>query len=197
MVVTVRVVAKPLRLSLASYVLLGAVDQAGPCTPYDLKRIVATRVGPLYELAHSQYYDETARLAKAGLLEETQEEDGRRRLQYALTSEGRRHLLRWLRMPDFQKPELRDTGLLKLAFADRLDPDEIGHLAREHAEVARMLCGELEDAAAQDEAPRAAHLNVALVRAMVAFWDELAEALPDRVTFDESRADAPDDRIPT
>lgn len=183
MVTIVQGVAKTLRLSIASYVLLGAIEHAGSATPYDLKRIVAQRVGPLYELAHSQYYDETARLAKAGYLAETQEDEGRRRLLYSLTDEGRRTLMRWLRVPEFAAPEFRDLGLLKLAFSGSLDPDEIGNLARDHAASNRELVESLEVSVQDAESGPAAGLNLALAKAMVAFWDELAESLPDRAVF--------------
>jgi PadR family transcriptional regulator, regulatory protein AphA len=174
-------VGKPLRLSLASYVLLGAIESAGPVTPYDLKRVVAQRVGPLFELAHSQYYDETARLAKAGLLEESQEDEGRRRLVYSITEEGGRALRRWLRVPELHRPELRDAGLLKLAFSECLDDDEVGNLARDQVQVARALRDELTEGAGA--LGPAGELNVAVVEAMIAFWAALAERLPDRAVF--------------
>ncbi len=183
MVSTVLGVAKPPRLSLASFVLLGAIDHAGSATPYDLKRIVAQRVGPFYELAHSQYYDETARLAKAGYLEETQEDEGRRRLLYSLTDEGRRTLMRWLRVPEFVAPEFRDLGLLKLAFSGSLDPDEIGNLARDHAASNRELAENLANVEGDPDCGPAAGLSLALAKAMVAFWEQLAESLPDRAVF--------------
>lgn len=172
-----------LRLSPVSYVLLGAVEAAGSCTPYDLKRLVAERVGPLYEIAHSQYYDETGRLAKLGLLEERPAGDGRRRVFYSITPEGRRELLRWLRVPDYSRPELRDSGLLKLAFTDALDGDEVAQLARDQLEVLVALRDELgasgdgaeraADARAAD--PSARTLSLLVADAMAAFWERIAE----------------------
>jgi len=47
----------------------------GPSTPYDLKRFVQLSVGNFWPFPHTQLYAEPARLAEAGLLEET----GRRR----------------------------------------------------------------------------------------------------------------------
>jgi DNA-binding PadR family transcriptional regulator len=163
--------------------LLGAIDHAGSATPYELKRIVAQRVGPLFELAHSQYYDETARLARAGFLLETQEDEGRRRLVYALTDEGRRTLLRWLRVPEFSPPEFRDLGLLKLAFSGALDPDEVGNLARDQAASAADLVDAVAMATAEDDCGPAAALNLALAKAMAAFWADLAASLPVRAGF--------------
>lgn len=145
----------PLRLGTSSYILLGAIAQAGPCSPYELKRVVAQLVGPLWALPHSQVYDEAARLAKAGLLAESQEGSGRRKLSYAVTDAGRRELLRWLRVPSRERMELRDVGMVKLAFASELAPGEVAELAADHLAAWQIMRAELDallDAAGSNEA---------------------------------------------
>lgn len=170
------------RLSTTSYVLLGAVEFAQPVTPYDLKRVVAERVGNLYEIPHSQYYDETAKLAKAGLMEERREGEGRRRLSYTITEDGHRALLRWLRMPGFERPEVRDPGLLKLAFSGPLDADEIGSVAREQVDFLRFLLEEsLSDLGREGcEASLGAQLSRVYLEAALGFWERLGSRMPER-----------------
>ena len=169
------------RLSTTSYVLLGAVEFAQPVTPYDLKRVVAERVGNLYEIPHSQYYDETAKLAKAGLMEERREGEGRRRLSYTITEEGHRALLRWLRMPGFERPEVRDPGLLKLAFSGPLDADEIGSVAREQVDFLRFLLDEsLTDLNEGADVSLGAQLSRVYLEAALGFWERLGSQMPER-----------------
>ena len=74
-----------LRLGPTSYLVLGIVAMRGPSTPYDLKRFVQLSVGNFWPFPHTQLYAEPARLAEAGLLEETREETGRRRRHYTIT----------------------------------------------------------------------------------------------------------------
>jgi DNA-binding PadR family transcriptional regulator len=49
-----------------------------PATSYDLKQFVGNTIGNFWAFAHSQLYDEPARLVRDGLVEETVEEGGRR-----------------------------------------------------------------------------------------------------------------------
>ena len=165
------------RLTNTSYALLGAIGQAGPCSPYDLKRVLARRIGPLWEVPHSQIYDEAARLARAGLLSERQEGTGRRRLSYSLTEDGRRELLRWLRMPTRDRMEFRDVGLLKLAFADELQPAELRHVAEDHLEAWTTLRGELAESMDGPSAPYV----LAMAESAVRFWTEMRDRLPSSV----------------
>ena len=176
----------PPRLTATSYALLGAIAQAGPCSPYELKRVLARTVGPLWEIPHSQIYDEAARLARAGLLSETQEGTGRRRLSYAITEDGHRELLRGLRRPGRDRVELRDVGLLKLAFADELQPAELRHVAEDHVELWSALAGELAGAMQG----RGGAYAAAVADAAAAFWRTLAEGLPDGLEDAEGRGSA-------
>ena len=164
----------PPRLTSTSYALLGAIAQAGPCSPYELKRVMARGIGALWEVPHSQIYDEAARLARGGLLVETQEGTGRRRLSYTITEDGRRELLRWLRMPSRDRMELRDTGLLKLAFAAELQPAELRHVADDHAEAWSAL---RQEVAGSMSGPGAVYV-LAMADAAIQFWQELRDKLP-------------------
>lgn len=135
---------------------------------------MARSIGPLWEVPHSQIYDEAARLARSGLLLEAQEGSGRRRLNYTLTEAGRRELLRWLRMPSRDRMELRDVGLLKLAFAGELQPAELRHVANDHVEAWSALHAEL---IATMSGPSAGYV-IAMAAAATSFWEALRDTLP-------------------
>ncbi len=111
------------RLTPISFIVLGFVEWAGETTPYRLKQMVARSVGHFWTLQHAQLYTEPERLAKAGLLTEQREQDGRRRKLYSITDEGRRALERWRAEPTDAILELRAPALLKLFFG--ADPAEL------------------------------------------------------------------------
>ena len=105
-----------IQLTQTSYVVLGLVAQSGEATPYDLKQIVAATIANFFDIPHSQIYAEPDRLARAGYLSERREQAGRRRKHYGVTAKGRRALEEWLAHPTADLYELRDPGLLQLAF---------------------------------------------------------------------------------
>lgn len=163
----------PPRLTPTSYTLLGAVSQAGPCSPYELKRVLARTVGPLWEVPHTQIYDEAARLARRGLLVEAQEGAGRRRLTYSITENGRAELLRWLRSPTSDRVEVRDVGLLKVAFGAELEAAELAHVAEDHARAWAALAEHLSHAMAG----RGADYTLSVAAAATQFWADLEREL--------------------
>jgi DNA-binding PadR family transcriptional regulator len=103
-------------LTPTSYIVLGLVRQAGEATPYALKQIAAASVGNFFSIPHSQLYAEPERLATGGYLSVRRERGGRRRKHYSLTKQGEDALAEWLDTPTGELYELRDPGLLKLAF---------------------------------------------------------------------------------
>lgn len=165
-----------IQLTQTSYVVLGLVDQAGEATPYDLKQIVAATVGGFFSIPHSQLYAEPERLARAGYLRERREQTGRRRKHYALTDTGRRALAEWLRTPTAELYELRDPGLLKLAFGG--DPQALAsaqltaHEAR--LEELRTLLRALEEAGAPEEQRLVAEAGIGHAREYIRFWKKLS-----------------------
>src|SRR6202166_3023959 len=72
------------RLTETSYIVLGLIEQIGPATPYDLKRVAQLSTVNFWSVPHTQLYTECARLAEEGLLTERREESGRRRRVYRL-----------------------------------------------------------------------------------------------------------------
>jgi PadR family transcriptional regulator AphA len=167
-----------IQLTQTSYVVLGLVDRAGEATPYDLKQIVSATIGGFFSIPHSQLYAEPERLARAGYLIERREESGRRRKHYTLTDEGRKALREWLRTPTEELYELRDPGLLKLAFGG--DPKSLARAQlaahEERLEQLRAIARMLEQAGAPEEQRLVAEAGIGHSREYVRFWRKVSGA---------------------
>jgi PadR family transcriptional regulator, regulatory protein AphA len=162
-----------------SYIILGLI-QYGPATPYELKARVANALGNFWALQHAQLYSETARLAKAGLLNEEREEGGRRRKTYSITGTGRKALEEWLATPTRALTEVRDLGTLKLFLG--ADPEIIAPVQVEvHRAKLAEYEGYLAEISALDlEIPKGMksglESGIMHERVFVRFWAELAKA---------------------
>jgi len=188
-----------IRLGPTSYLVLGMVALRGPSNPYQLKQAVAHSVGYFWNFPHAQLYDEPVRLARAGLLEERQEETGRRRRTYEITPAGRAALVAWLNEDGVQPMEIRDVGLLKLFFSELTDPAAVVRLARAEEALNRRRLEEHEGieqrfAERPDLANRLAPLalGLGLNRLVADFWKDIAERQPGS----RSAAEAEDQTIP-
>jgi len=102
------------RLSTTSYAVLGLVGYLQPCTPYELERFIRASIDNFWQVPHTTFYSEPARLAEAGLLEEERESGGRRRKRYSLTEDGRAALDAWVHSGTAAPPDVRDELLLKV-----------------------------------------------------------------------------------
>jgi DNA-binding PadR family transcriptional regulator len=110
-------------LSSVGKVILGML-QWTPRSGYDVKTVVDRSTRFFWAASYGQIYPELRRLERDGLIAgERAGEDGRRRRAYRLTRRGRARLRAWLLAPEAGY-ELRDEGLLKLFFADALEPEE-------------------------------------------------------------------------
>jgi PadR family transcriptional regulator AphA len=167
------------RLTPASYIVLGLLSWTGEATPYRLKQLVAGSVGFFWSIQHAQLYTEPERLARGGYLTERREEGGRRRKLYALTDKGRTALTEWRAEPTAQLSEVRNLGLLKLFFG--ADPAALAEvqLAAHRAELAeyeRIREGMPEEL---PEGPRLAlEFGMRNARTWIEFWQELADRPP-------------------
>ena len=120
---------KPIKLTTTSYAVLCLLDLAGEATPYELKQMLVNSIEHFWPVPHTTFYDEPARLAKAGYLSHTQEQQGRRRKRYALTDLGREALRAWTQAPGAPSSQYRDEAMLKVfagadpqdAFAGRIE----------------------------------------------------------------------------
>lgn len=163
------------RLTPTSYIVLGLLEAAGEATPYDLKRTVAISLGNFWSLPHAQLYAEPERLAAAGLLDERQEQDGRRRKYYKLTTRGREALREWLAQPTAEMTELRDLAMLKVFFGAEPETMAAAQLPARKSKLAEYEAL-LEDAG--PHLPRGIVLSleagIGHERDWVEFWSRLA-----------------------
>jgi PadR family transcriptional regulator, regulatory protein AphA len=163
-------------LTPTSYIVLGLVGVGGETTPYDLKQMAAATIGSFFSIPHSQLYAEPERLAQAGLLKERREEGGRRRKHYSLTTAGRRALGEWLATPTDELYELRDPGLLKLAFG--ADPKSLATAQLEahkrHLAELEALGRVLEAADAPREQRLVLEAGLGHEREYLRFWKRVA-----------------------
>jgi PadR family transcriptional regulator, regulatory protein AphA len=105
------------------YVILGALSW-GPRSGYEIKQLVDKATRFFWAASYGQIYPELRRLEAAGLVAGAADpQGGRRRTRYTLTPEGHARLREWL-VDESAGYELRDEGLLKLFFADALEPGE-------------------------------------------------------------------------
>jgi PadR family transcriptional regulator AphA len=164
-----------IKLTPTSYIVLGLLEAAGEATPYDLKRVVGQSLGNFWSLPHAQLYAEPERLAAAGLLDERQEQSGRRRKHYKLAARGRQALREWLAQPTAEMTELRDLALLKVFFG--AEPETMA-AAQLPAHAGKLAEYEALLADAGRQLPRgivlALEAGVGHERDWVEFWSRLA-----------------------
>jgi PadR family transcriptional regulator, regulatory protein AphA len=164
------------RLTETSYIVLGLLEQLEPATPYDLKQVAQLSTSNFWSVPHTQLYTECARLAGEGLLDERQEQTGRRRRIYRLTKRGRQALDSWRGEPSSDLYELRDAATLKLFFGG--DPAMLAatqlEAHRGRLKAYEQLRGEIPNA------PRgqllALDCGIGHEREFIRFWSRLAEA---------------------
>jgi PadR family transcriptional regulator, regulatory protein AphA len=70
---------KQIRLTTTSYAVLSLLETFGEATPYELKQALEHTIENFWPVPHTTFYEEPARLAKAGYLSQHQESGGRRR----------------------------------------------------------------------------------------------------------------------
>lgn len=160
------------------YVVLGLIERHGPMTPYELKARVEESVDYFWPIPHAQLYRIPARLAERGLLHEEQEEAGRRRRVFHLTSRGGEALRSWLADPEAGPAETRDPSQVKLFFADLSAPEHLAALARAQlAEHEKWLAEYQAQRAslAPDDVARQRLLDLGIVHetSYVEYWKSL------------------------
>ncbi len=127
-------------LKTSSYLILALV-RGGITSGYAIKRFIEQqRMEVFWATTFAQIYPELALLERDGYITHRDDPHGaRQRRAYELTGRGEEALMSWLREETIAPMELRDEGLLRLAFAD--------HLPREEAiELVRRLRARAEDA---------------------------------------------------
>lgn len=167
-----------IRLTTSSYVVLSLVAQLQPATAYDLKRLAHSTVFNFWSLPHTVLYTETQRLCDAEYLQAEQEEGGRRRRRFSLTTAGSDVLEQWRAEPTDEFLELRDPGLLRLFAGAEPQALAVRQLERHRAQLRAYL--DLDEALASspgDQGPVRSTLaaGIAIEREYVRFWTTLAD----------------------
>ncbi|MGO9321391.1 MAG: PadR family transcriptional regulator [Solirubrobacteraceae bacterium] len=166
------------RLTEASYIVLGLLELAGQATPYDLKRVAQLTTSNFWSIPHTQLYTECARLAREGLLDERQEQTGRRRRTYQLTGRGSELLARWRDQPTAELYELRDASTLKLFFGGDPAALAVSQLVahRRQLEAYERLRAGLADAPLGQRL--ALECGIGHEREFIRFWSSVSETDP-------------------
>jgi DNA-binding PadR family transcriptional regulator len=133
-------------LKPSSFVILGLV-RGGVTSGYAIRRFVEQqRMDRFWATTFAQIYPELAQLEERGYLVHRDDScGGRERRAYALTRKGEDALLAWLRRARIPPRELRDEGMLRLAFADQLPREDAIELVRRLRERAEDTEREFRD----------------------------------------------------
>lgn len=108
-------------LSPSAYVILGMI-RLGRRSGYEIKQAVQLSIRFFWTISQAQIYPTLQSLERDHLIQGHDEPQGRRpRRVYDLTPTGELALAGWLASDEPLPFELRDTGLLKVFFADLLD----------------------------------------------------------------------------
>jgi PadR family transcriptional regulator AphA len=131
-----------MELNATAKVLLGFIA-ARPRSGYEIKQLVDFSTQYFWAASYGRIYPELKRLEEEGLIKGADASNGARtRTVFTLTAKGRKAAADWISTaPEIY--ELRDEGLLKLFFADTLDPARAPGIAREHAARSAATAAEL------------------------------------------------------
>jgi len=140
----------PARERPAEYAILGLLVGDGQGSHgYDLSRHFSTGapLGEVLRLEPGMLYHHLKRLERAGLVGSTAVQEGSRppKQIYQITHEGRARLTRWLQSPVDHTREIRLEFLVKLFFAQRLDPGTTAGLVQTQLDTLRLVQQSLSD----------------------------------------------------
>src|SRR3954447_5020578 len=125
----------------SAFVVLGTL-RLGASSGYEVKRWIERSARFFWNISPVQVYPALKWLEEQGYVKGRENPNGARaRRTFKVTAAGERALRDWLRTPGELTFEMRDRGMLKLFFADVLEPEE----AREHVRAMRArAAAELE-----------------------------------------------------
>lgn len=168
-------------LGAPAHVVLGMVH-LGARSGYQIKQAVENSIRFFWTISQAQIYPGLERLEQAGLIIGRADPQGRRpRRTFETTEAGEAALRDWLGRDEPMPFELRDTGLLKLFFADALDRDQalvLLRAVRERSADRLRALRAIEPAATTAAAegnlyPRLTlHLGIAYHQAMIDVCDD-------------------------
>jgi DNA-binding PadR family transcriptional regulator len=181
------------RLNSTAGAVLGLL-RAGPRSGYDLVSDAQEVVGGFWTVTRSQVYRELGDLAERGLVEPGQR-GPRDRRPFELTDRGREAFREWVNTPP--EPEnLRIPLLLRLTFADEIDPARLHQTLSEHRDLhARrleeyhQLDGQLTAGGVPIEARVTLAYGISYESAVLRWFEELPDSLTRRPARSRGSAD--------
>lgn len=120
------------------YAILGLLSWK-PLSGYDLKKIFVDSEALYWSGNNNQIYRTLVQLLNDGMVTNTvqHQESSPTKKIYNITDQGLSELKKWvLSMPE--PPELRNTFLIQLAWADQLNNDELNTLLQKYEEEVQM-----------------------------------------------------------
>lgn len=151
------------------YAILGLLSWRA-LTGYDIKKMFAGSTALYWSGNNNQIYTTLLKLLRNELVsrEIVLEEDSPSRKIYSITPKGQAELRKWL-LSEPDPPQLKNPFLIRLAWADQLNPDELGALIGKYEAEMQMQLSMLQLQAEQRNispsgTPRDAYINVALAR---------------------------------
>jgi len=179
----------PSALNKSAYLVLGMIA-SGFTTGYDISKHAEIASRFFWAAGDGQVYPQLKKLAAAGLIESTSEQQGRRtRHVYSLTASGEQALQDWLLAEDPPMWELRDEALLQLFFSGGLTTGELRRrvdvIRRSHTLAVERLHDIEPLASMQPAALLTQRHGLAIHEAAIAWCDAVTAGLAD------ADADAP------
>lgn len=151
------------------YAILGLLSWR-PMTGYDIKKMFAGSAAFYWSGNNNQIYTTLVKLHENGLVTREVEiqEDSPSRKIYSITPKGKAELKNWL-FSEPEPPELKNTFLIQLAWADQLSPEELDMLLEKYEAEIQMQVSMLQTQKQQKNiAPsgmiRDAYINASLAR---------------------------------
>jgi DNA-binding PadR family transcriptional regulator len=151
------------------YAILGLLSWR-PLAGYDIKKMFAGSVVLYWSGNNNQIYTTLVKLHEDGLVSreiELQEDSPSRKI-YNITPKGQVELKKWL-LTEPEPPQLKNSFLVQLAWADQLTPGELDTLlgkyeAEMQMQVSMLQIQEKQKNISPSGTPREAYINVALAR---------------------------------
>jgi DNA-binding PadR family transcriptional regulator len=141
-----------------------------PLTGYDIKKMFAGSAAFYWSGNNNQIYTTLVKLHENGLVSrevEVQESSPARKI-YSITSKGQKELKTWL-LSEPEPPQLKNTFLVQLAWADQLSPDELNRLLEKYEAEIQVQVSMLQTQKGQKNVSlsgkvREAYINPGLAR---------------------------------
>jgi len=127
------------QLPTTSYAVLGLVSLK-PTSGYELAVFADKSVAQMWPIAKSQVYGELARLEELGYVRGTDVAQAKLpdKRVYALTDSGVAALDTWLSEPSYGYDRWRNSFLVKVFFANRMEPGRLEALIRRYRTEAKL-----------------------------------------------------------